>query len=155
MIPAPADAELAAYAPAILLGRGGTRLLSDVALPNSVFMGNRLDARQGSAEWLEVLYLLALEVVVMGVAAGSERDDFWCARTRQQAAAVFGTARLADSLREWKLPGTMLALLQVLRAFFRARAVHLVRHPVSSALRRTHTTSQMDNPIGRAVLPAA
>ena len=61
----------------------------------------------------------------------------------------------ADGLWGWKLPETMLALPQVLRTFPHARVVHLVRHPVSSALRRTHTTSRMDNPIGQAVLPAA
>ena len=158
MIPAPVDAGLGAGAPVILLGRGGsgTRLLSDMALLNGVFLGNRLNASQDSVEWLEVIYPLALEVVVSGVAAGSERDAFWCARMRQQAAAVLGMAGLAaDSLWGWKLPETMLALPQVLRAFPRARVVHLVRHPVSSAIRRTHTTSRMDNPIGRAVLPAA
>jgi hypothetical protein len=31
----------------------------------------------------------------------------------------------------------------------------LVRHPVTSALRRTHITSRLDNPIGSAVLTAA
>jgi hypothetical protein len=49
----------------------------------------------------------------------------------------------------------MLTLPHALRAFPRARVVHLVRHPVTSALRRTHMTSRLDNPVGRAVLPAA
>ncbi len=157
MIPAVTDAELQASAPVILLGRGGsgTRLLSDLALLNGVFLGNRLNASQDSVEWLEVLYPLALEAIA-GVAPGSGRDAFWCARTRQQAAGILGAAGLAaDSLWGWKLPETMLALPQVLRAFPRARVVHLVRHPVGGALRRTHTTSRMDNPIGQAVLPAA
>ena len=120
-----------------------------------MFLGNRLNASQDSVEWLEVLYPLALEATA-GVAAGSGRDAFWRARTRQQAAEVLGAAGLtADALWGWKLPETMLALPQALRTFPRARVVHLVRHPVSSALRRTHTTSRMDNPVGQAVLPAA
>lgn len=158
MTPAVTDAELAASAPVILVGRGGsgTRLLSDLALLSGVFLGNRLNASQDSVEWLEVLYPLALEATAAGVAAGSDRDAFWRARTRQQAAGILGSAGLrADSLWGWKLPETMLALPQVLRSFPGARVIHLVRHPVSSALRRTHTTSRMDNPIGQAVLPAA
>ena len=158
MIPAATDAGLHASAPVILLGRGGsgTRLLSDLALLNGVFLGNRLNASQDSVEWLEVLYPLALEAIVAGVAPGSGRDAFWRARIRQQAAGILGAAGLtADSLWGWKLPETMLALPQVLRAFPHARVVHLVRHPVGSAFRRTHTTSRMDNPIGRAALPAA
>ncbi len=49
----------------------------------------------------------------------------------------------------------MLILPEVLEAFPRARIIHLVRHPVTSALRRTHITSRLDNPIGSAVLAAA
>lgn len=97
-----------------------------------------------------------MEATAAGVAAGSDRDAFWRTRTRQQAAGILGSAGLrAASLWGWKLPDKMLALLQVLRSFPCARVIHLVRHPVCSALRRTHATSRVDDPIGQAVLPAA
>jgi len=85
-----ASNPLAGREPVILLGRGGsgTRLLSQLALSNGVFLGNALNASFDSVEWVETLY-------------------------------------------------------------------DLVRHPLSSALRRTHMTSRLDNPVGRVVLPAA
>jgi hypothetical protein len=144
--------------PVILLGRGGsgTRLLAQLALSIGTFLGNELNASHDSVEWVETLYDLAVEAVTAGVASGSARDLYWCRRLRRLASEILARGRCdATSLWGWKLPETMLMLPQALRAFPRARVVHLVRHPVTSALRRTHLTSRLDNPVGRAVLPAA
>ena len=154
---APSDA-LAHSQPVILLGRGGsgTRLLAQLALSIGTFLGNELNASHDSVEWLETLYDLAVEAVTAGVMSGSARDLYWHRRLRRRASEILASGRCdPTSLWGWKLPETMLILPQALRAFPRARVVHLVRHPMTSALRRTHMTSRLDNPVGRAVLPAA
>jgi hypothetical protein len=149
---------LAHSQPVILLGRGGsgTRLLAQLALSIGTFLGNELNASHDSVEWVETLYALAVEAVTAGVASGSARDLYWHRRLRHLASVILARGRCdPGSLWGWKLPETMLILPQALRAFPRARVVHLVRHPMTSALRRTHMTSRLDNPVGRAVLPAA
>ena len=60
--------------PSYLLGRGDMWLLAEMAPPNGVFMGTRLNTRLDPVEWLEVFRSLALKIVVVGVAAGSERE---------------------------------------------------------------------------------
>ena len=149
---------LAHSQPVILLGRGGsgTRLLAQLALSVGTFLGNELNSSQDSVEWVETLYDLAVEVVTIGVASGSARDLYWHRRLRHLASEILARGCCDPvSLWGWKLPETMLMLPQAVRAFPRARVVHLVRHPVTSALRRTHLTSRVDNPVGRAVLAAA
>jgi hypothetical protein len=144
--------------PLILLGRGGsgTRLLSALASANGVCLGNSLNATADSVEWVTDIYDLAIESTTAGVAAGSARDAYWRGRLRRTAEQILVAARLpSHSAWGWKLPETMLALSQVLRAFPRARVIHLVRHPITSALRRTHMTSRMSNAVGEVVLPAA
>jgi LPS sulfotransferase NodH len=154
----PALDPLAHSQPVILLGRGGsgTRLLAELALSIGTFLGNELNASHDSVEWVETLYDLAVEIVTAGGANGSERDLYWRKRLRRRASEILASGRCdPTALWGWKLPETMLTLPQALRAFPRARVVHLVRHPVTSALRRTHMTSRLDNPVGRVVLPAA
>jgi LPS sulfotransferase NodH len=149
---------LAASEPVVLLGRGGsgTRVLSELALANGVFLGNRVNVSGDSVEWVEALYPLAVEAADFGVAEGSERDASWRDALMRRAAAILGAAgREARDPWGWKLPETTVALPQVVRTFPRARVVHLVRHPVTISLRRTHMTSRLDNPVGRAVLYAA
>ena len=149
---------LARSQPVVLLGRGGsgTRLLARLALSIGTFLGNELSASHDSVEWVETLYDLAIEAVTAGVASGSARDVYWRKRLRHRASEILASGRCdPTALWGWKLPETMLTLPQALRAFPRAQVVHLVRHPVTSALRRTHMTSRLDNPVGRAVLPAA
>ncbi|MDB5093197.1 MAG: Sulfotransferase family protein [Candidatus Eremiobacteraeota bacterium] len=144
--------------PVVLLGRGGsgTRLLAQLGAANGVFIGNDVNASGDSLEWVDDLYALAIECVTSGVEADSERDAFWRAALVGRARAVLEAAgRDAGAPWGWKLPETMLGLPQVLRAFPRARIVHLIRHPVSSSLRRSHMTSRADNAVGRAVLAAA
>ncbi len=144
-------------APLLLLGRGGggTRLLSELARSCGVHLGARISVSGDSQDWVETLYALALEEVARGLAPGPS-DLAWTGRLRRRAAEVLADAPSATPAGwGWKLPETMLALRPVLRAFPGARPVHLVRHPLTMALRRSHLTSRMDNPVGRAVLPAA
>lgn len=145
-------------APVILVGRGGsgTRMLSFLAGQLGVFLGNELNVSLDSVEWIETLYDLAIEATLSDILPGSPRDLYWRARLRDRAAGVLASRiHPRTALWGWKLPETILALGPVLRAFPRAQVVHLVRHPVTSCLRRTHMTSRMDNRIGNAVLPAA
>jgi hypothetical protein len=153
-----ASDPLAHSQPVILLGRGGsgTRLLAQLALSVGVFLGNELNPSHDSVEWVETLYDLAVETVTGDIASGSARELYWRTQLRRRASEILATGRRDPTgLWGWKLPETMLTLPHALRAFPRARVVHLVRHPVTSALRRTHITSRLDNPVGRAVLPAA
>ena len=131
-------------------------MVSQLTLPLGVFLGDVANDYSDSSDWVETFYDLAIEMLADGVAAGSARDAYWRERLRRQASQML--ARGDRSVNEpwgWKLPETMLALAPALRAFPRARVVHLVRHPVTSALRRTHMTSRLDNRVGQAVLPAA
>jgi hypothetical protein len=153
-----ASDPLALSQPVILLGRGGsgTRLLAQLALSVGVFLGNELNASHDSVEWVETLFDLAVETVTGDIASGSARELYWNSQLHRRASEILATGRRDPTgLWGWKLPETMLTLPHALRAFPRARVVHLVRHPVTSALRRTHITSRLDNPVGRAVLPAA
>lgn len=145
-------------APAILLGRGGsgTRLLSALAAQSGAFLGNDLNVSGDSVEWVADIYELAREACASDIAPGSERDAYWRQALQQRATDILGKAALpAGAKWGWKLPETILALPQILRAFPRARVIHLTRHPFTSSLRRTHMTSRNDNPIGASVLSSA
>ncbi len=153
----PLDA-LAGSSPVILVGRGGsgTRLLSELALSLGVFLGNRLNISSDSVEWVGDLYALGLQTLGEGIEAESGADHEWRLRLHRRAGAILGEAGLGpDAPWGWKLPETILALPQVLRSFPKARVVHFVRHPVSSAWRRSHVTSRTDSAIGRAVMTGA
>lgn len=144
--------------PIVLVGRGGsgTRLLSELALNLGVFLGNQLNETCDSVEWVETLYPLALakQRRRIGESGGETTDikkmlrnaaDVILARGRWRAPQVWG----------WKLPETMFLMPEVLSAFPAAKVIHILRHPVTSSLRRTHVTSRKDNPVGTAVLKAA
>lgn len=144
--------------PVILLGRGGsgTRMLTELALGLGVFLGGSLNDSGDSLEWVASLYDLAIDASHGQIEAGSARDLDWRARLRALASGILADAgRDPEAAWGWKLPETMLTLGVALRAFPDARVVHLVRHPLTSSLRRTHLTSRLDNPIGQIVLEAA
>ncbi len=144
--------------PVVLLGRGGsgTRLLSELARGLGVFLGNEINVSGDSVEWVDTIYPLAIEAMECFGRPSAERADARARRLRRHAAKIVpaegGTRAAAWG---WKLPETMLIVSDVARAFPQARFVHLVRHPTTSSLRRTHMTSRPDNPIGTAVLCAA
>jgi hypothetical protein len=141
--------------PIILIGRGGsgTRLLSYLMRKNGLFIGNEINASEDSVEWVELLY----ELVVSSL---PNRPDIfgnvWQQALREKAENILSIGDLqATRPWGWKLPETMLALPEVCHAFTNAKIIHLVRHPVSSSLRRTHMTSRLNNPVGKEVLERA
>ena len=153
-----ADRARLAGGPIILLGRGGsgTRLLSEFALGLGIFLGNRINITGDSLEWVDAIYDIAIEELTTGIDPGSIRDLYWRDRLCRVANEILERAdHPVGHCWGWKLPETMLALGPILRAFPNARVVHLVRHPLTSAIRRTHVTSRTDNPIGELVLQAA
>jgi hypothetical protein len=139
--------------PVVLLGRGGsgTRLLSQLAQDTGIFLGNEINASGDSVEWVQPIYQRAI-ARCGGTGADLESPQ----RLRDHARHVLSAADvMKQQLWGWKLPETMLILPDVLAAFPRAKIIHLLRHPVSSSLRRSHMTSRLNNPVGRAVLTAA
>jgi len=140
--------------PIILTGRGGsgTRLLAALVESGDVFLGSERNAFGDSLAWIETSYaLLAGDIRV----ANGRFDDAWCERMRQVAAHLLSSSPGAHLAWGWKLPETMFYLPEIMRAFPRARVVHLVRHPVTLSLRRTHVSSRLGNPVGDVVLPRA
>lgn len=146
-------AELAP--PVVLTGRGGsgTRLLSGLAQHAGLRLGNLLNESGDSVEWVPLIYGM-----VRRFGTGSElpRGPDLRARLRQQALTSLGSREIALA-GSWglKLPEIMLVLPLFEAAFPGAKIVHMVRHPVSVALRRPHGTARPDDALGVALLPAA
>ena len=140
--------------PVLLTGRGGsgTRLLSQIAAEAGIFIG-RLNKTGDSIDWVKLIYRMSVEVGAQPeLPSGSRyREDI-----RARATQFLDQDAARDAPR-WglKLPETMLVLPMLIDAFPRAKVVHLIRHPISSSLRRTHMTSRLNNPIGAVALPAA
>lgn len=137
----------------VFTGRGGsgTRLLSQLADEVGVFLGNAINRSGDSIEWVELVYRLAIDAAVSPeLPTGSSHRE----AIRAQAARILGVAG-TKPLWGLKLPEAMLVLPLLVDAFPGARVVHLTRHPVASALRRTHMTSRMNNAIGAATLSNA
>jgi hypothetical protein len=151
----PVDRRLA---PIIVTGRGGsgTRLISGIIQHCGVFLGNRLNKSADSLEWVDTIYAIAVERHSARHDPTPEQRAEWTRRLRQTAARIRSDAGLADdALWGFKLPEAMLIMPELLEAFPQARLVHLVRHPITSSLRRTHVTSRTDNRVGAAVCAAA
>ncbi len=154
--PAIGDDDLAA--PIILAGRGGsgTRLISELARAADIHLGERITKSGDSLDWLNLIYEMAVDRLT------SERDGAAAFEVRWRA-PLLGRARevlSGESWRPgrpwgWKLPENSIVAGALTSAFTRSRLVHLVRHPLSSAFRRTHVTSRGSNPVGRAMLHRA
>ncbi len=148
-------------APVILAGRGGsgTRLLSQAAADGNVFLGNTLNVSGDSMEWVNPIYEIAIGTLGRDFQKGKVPESFgedWGRYLTGTARDILGKGNWdGQQPWGWKLPETLLVLEEVFKAFPDAKFVHLVRHPVTSALRRTHKTSREDNPVGKAVLRAA
>jgi Sulfotransferase family len=140
---------------AILTGRGGsgTRLLSQLAAIDGIFLGNDVNESGDSVEWVDLVYRMVVEA---GGAHELPRGSRYRREIRARAEEVLSHAPPGRS-RRWglKLPEAMLVLPLVIDALPQAKVVHLIRHPVSSSLRRTHMTSRLGNPVGDVALPAA
>jgi len=138
-------------APLIATGRGGsgTRLLSVMLQQLGVEFGESLNASGDSVAWADLLYEMAL-------ARLQGRSRPWCGSWR--AELHHRAACLVPSDQQgpwgWKLPEAMLVLDELAEVWPDAPLIHLVRHPLDTCLRRTHMTSRVNNPIGRATLEA-
>ena len=144
--------------PVILLGRGGggTRLLSEFVQGQGVFLGSEINKSFDSVEWVKTIYAIAIEVMSGEVPPDAARRAGYITQLHETAAEVLARAGQVESgYWGWKLPETTLICDLVRAAFPQAQCLHLVRHPVRASLRRTHMTSRMNNPMGRAALPAA
>jgi Sulfotransferase family len=139
----------------ILTGRGGsgTRLLSQLADELGIFIGNRRNQSGDSMEWVEIIYRMAVEVEQAQQLPSQPRYR----RVLRDKAEQVLKADAARGTTLWglKLPETMLVLPLLIDAFPQAKVVHLIRHPISSSLRRTHMTSRPDTLVGAATLPNA
>ena len=138
--------------PLIATGRGGsgTRLLTLLLQGLGVHLGDSLNSSGDSVEWADLIYELSLTTL-----AGHEspwRGD-WASELRHRARCVAPQGRPGPW--GWKLPEAMLVLPQLTNTWPDTPIIHLVRHPVDTCLRRTHMTSRLNNPIGRATLRAA
>ncbi len=144
-------------APIVLLGRGGsgTRLLSEIAQSQDIFLGNRLNQSGDSVEWVDTIYEIGARRTLPSRGHRMETSKA-VDLLRGKAKTILKQAEIKQGQSwGWKLPETMLIVPDVIEAFPDAKFIHLVRHPVTSSLRRTHMTSRPDNPIGLSVLTAA
>ncbi|MEX0343970.1 MAG: sulfotransferase [Rhizobiaceae bacterium] len=154
---APVISDATLRSPVLPVGRGGsgTRLISEMFSRSGIFLGNRLNATADSVEWVDLIYEMAI--------ARARKEKEFALDSRSWSALLLDKARdvlVAGNFHQgarwgWKLPETMVVLPEVVEVFDQAKVIHLVRHPVSSSLRRTHMTSRTDNPVGSAVLEAA
>jgi hypothetical protein len=139
----------------VFTGRGGsgTRLLSQLADEVGVFLGNAINRSGDSIEWVDLVYRLAIAAAVSPELPTGTR---FRETIRAEAARILAAAGVpGPPLWGLKLPEAMLILPLLVDAFPRARVVHMTRHPIASALRRTHMTSRLNNAIGGATLPNA
>ncbi len=140
--------------PVILTGRGGsgTRLLAEVMLAQGVDLGHSLNRSLDSLQWVDLLY----EITLANLAGHTQPwAGSWSEELRHRAR--WHHRHPAEIAGPWgfKLPEAMLVGHELMEAWPTARVIHLVRHPLDVCLRRTHMTSRMTNPIGKAILLAA
>ncbi|HTP48201.1 MAG TPA: sulfotransferase [Casimicrobiaceae bacterium] len=142
-------------APVLLTGRGGsgTRMLSQIAERIGLFLGSAANKSGDSTEWVPLVYRMVAEE---GGGRELPTGSSYRGALREQAQRVLSRApRRGSSPWGLKLPETMLVLPLLIDAFPQAKVVHLIRHPVTSSLRRTHMSSRLNNPVGAVTLPAA
>ncbi len=143
--------------PVILTGRGGsgTRMISEIAQKLGVFVGNQLNFAGDSIEWVDLIYEIAIKKT-MATTQGQRFTEDMSGSVLDKVQDILEAGQY-DMTGQWgwKLPETMLIVPEMMNMFKKAKLVHMVRHPVTSSLRRTHMTSRHNNPIGRAVLQGA
>lgn len=145
-------ADNEACSPVICTGRGGsgTRLLSLLIQEIGVFLGNDFNESEDSLEWVDLIYSLSLKVLTNQALKHLQDEK---TKFQNNAEEVLGSQSLSNW--GWKLPESILIIPQLHEIFPEAKFIHLTRHPVGCCLRRSHVTSRMSNPIGKAVLENA
>ena len=143
--------------PVIVLGKGhsGTRLLSQIVQDCGVFIGGPgwVSESQDSLEWVDLIYRMVFET---RESLDLPKGDKYRKEILSNARKVLSTNGVPfSSLWGWKLPETTLVLPLMLDAFPNAKVLHIVRHPISGALRRLHITADPAHPVGEASLYGA
>ncbi len=143
--------------PVILTGRGGsgTRLISEIAQKLNIFLGNQLNFAGDSLEWVDLIYEYAIKKTIATTRGRLFQEDIGGPILDKVQDILEGGDYDLEGSWGWKLPETMLIVPEMMKIFPQAKLVHMVRHPVTSCLRRTHMTSRNNNPVGRAVLRGA
>jgi hypothetical protein len=141
--------------PLILLGKGGggSRLLSFMAEDCGICLGAEVN---GSGDCLDMNKPIKLAVRDKLVAPAT-LDAGNAARSLRQAAGSMLEKLPPEQRENWgfKLPESLFVLPELARAFPKARYAVMFRNPLSTSMRRTHITSNMESAIGRVTLPAA
>lgn len=146
--------------PIVLLGRGGsgTRLLAQIFHDSGVFLGNKLNKFYDSMEWVQPIY----GGLTRKLDRSNQPEKLVLPGFSDQLRATAGRicyrgqeAHQGLDIWGWKLPETMMLVPEVVEAFPRVKIIQIVRHPVTSSLRRTHKTSREQDEIGGPVLAAA
>ena len=137
--------------PVIITGRGGsgTRLLSKLMQDLNLFLGNEINSTGDSTQWVGPVYDLVINEISL---KNNNFEQKHIDRLRANAKNILSSGKFSSGLWGFKLPETMLCLPELLKAFPNAKIIHLVRHPVSISLRRSHMTSRLGNPVGKTVL---
>lgn len=137
--------------PIIITGRGGsgTRLLSKLMQGIDIFLGNEINETEDSIEWVGPIYDLVVNRRSLKNGSFNEKH---INRLRENAKNILTIKECNTGLWGFKLPETMLCIPELLKAFPNAKIIHLVRHPVSISMRRSHMTSRLNNPVGKTVL---
>jgi hypothetical protein len=119
-------------------------------------MGGSVNESDDSMEWVGAIYELVQSKLGRPNSDKKEWLEYSDRVLRDCAAWVLERNQVCETTPwGWKLPETMLIIPEVLHAFKNARIIHIVRHPVTCCLRRSHVTSSMDHPIGALVLRVA
>ena len=143
-------------APIVITGRGGsgTRLLSRLVQQAQIFLGNKLNRQGDSLEWVKLNRKFLFEGINI---KNGTFDTFAKSLLIEKSKNILSQLPENHCYKEWgfKLPEMLFMLPELFDTFPQAKLIHLVRHPVSTSLRRTHITSRMDNPVGQWVLPQA
>ena len=114
-----------------------------------IFLGNDINETRDSVEWVAPIYDLVVNQRCVN--DGTFKPEH-LQRLRNNAKNILSKANYNSGLWGFKLPESILCLAELKKAFPKAKIIHLVRHPVSISLRRTHMTSRVDNPVGKRVL---
>jgi glycosyltransferase involved in cell wall biosynthesis len=141
--------------PVIIIGRGGsgTRLLSELVQQSGLFLGNELNETGDSIEWVEGIYDLVINNKTLEQGRFNTNEIDSLRLNGLKILKIKGIEKI--NLWGFKLPETMLCIAELKQAFPQARFIHLLRHPISISLRRSHLTSRLNNHIGQAVLKRA
>jgi len=130
--------------PVIIVGcrRSGSKILSQFFQKQGLFLGNNLDQRGDSEEWVEPIHSIITNERFL---AKNSFDMRHVAILRDKALSILSKSNM-NKKTPWgfKLPEAMLCIPELLKAFPKARIIHIVRHPVNMSLRKSDDTFRFE-----------